>query len=282
MRKALAIILAVALIMAVTPAAFAMKGPQAGPKPGVRMGPGNGLNNDQRPGNRLNDDQGSGKRTGLVNRPRADQGSGTETGLDKGTPPNRGLGAKIGLDNGPNANQRPGAKIGPGIKKGLDNKSKPNTKPARKPVAKPRGEGRLAAKGQGSFVMEASATVELTGIGDLVLETTGTTESTATVRFAGKVKSVTKDGDKTVYKGFNGRVVIKGMQFKLAFTGRANSLFAQGKGKAVFKGRWFLITKGKPVPIAEDKGISIEPPLRSNDGEGQAPKAEDKDIPVQQ
>lgn len=118
------------------------------------------------------------------------------------------------------------------------------------------GEGKLFAKGNGGFKMafESTSTVDLIGKGNLeIVDETGT----AKIRLIGKANKVIKNGNKLVYKGFRGKIRIRGEQLNIAFKGHAESLFARGKGKAVFKGRWVLIREGRQVPLTDGSEVEI-------------------------
>lgn len=109
-----------------------------------------------------------------------------------------------------------------------------------------KGDGKLFAKGKGRAMIEGTATIEIAGAGNLVITDSS---STATIKFHGKVKAMKKDGNKTIYRGFVGRIHIEGEQVKVQFEGKARALHASGEGKAVFHGKWKIRSHGKDVPM---------------------------------
>lgn len=117
-----------------------------------------------------------------------------------------------------------------------------------------KGDGKLAARGAGSVSIEATGTVELTGVGYLIINDPN---GTAKIRFRGKARRIWKEGSTIHYQGFRGRIFVKGDNLKIHFNGRASSLLTKGSGKAVFNGKWIIYTRGRKVNAPNGSEVPI-------------------------
>lgn len=102
-------------------------------------------------------------------------------------------------------------------------------------------KGEVYAEGKRGYVkiFSQNGYVELSGKGKLWLKT----GRDAQVIFEGKYDSKERDGLKELYKGFEGKVVVKGFNFRIEFRGEKIKIHCVGMGKIVANGEGKTITE---------------------------------------